>query len=98
MKKFIEKNQKQIAEIKQIVEANREGIALIITSFEVFYGLPECMGEQDVQVIGDGEFFKYKGIRVISDSYLPAGSFHFVYKDNKIEFNMPCNCGKYDDE
>lgn len=95
MEKFLEKNEKQLEELFNYIDENRDNIQSILISPEMFeilgsLSLPNIMGGKTDLVIN-------KKMVVVSRWVNPE-RIRFVMKEPHFDFNIPCVCGIYKDE
>jgi hypothetical protein len=93
--RFITRNKANINRLDNFIDNCKIDIQLIITSPVMFEYLKILEGSEFDEF---NELLKYRGKRVITDSYLKTDQVNFVMKNNKIDFNLPCVCGIYKDE
>ncbi len=100
--KFLEKNADNIKKLNAYVDENHDDIRMMIVSTELFSYIRECYSGDCSDYNKRTEFrweqMKYKGIRMVVDVYSPVKRLYFVRKSISIDFNMPCNCGIFEDE
>lgn len=89
MENFLQKNEKQLEELFQYVENNRDKILNIYTSPELFEYIKSSQHMLNST---------FNGIRIVRDEWATANKVRFVMKEHFIKFNLPCMCGIYDDE
>lgn len=93
--KFLIKNKENIEKLNQFIDDNKDNISRMITSPELFSSLKEL---PDTELTVHDNTIKYKNKFVMMDVYFPAKSINFIFKDKRIDFDLPCICGYYSDE
>lgn len=96
-KKFLEKNSENITKLNAYIDANKDDLYLIITSPELAIWLKYI---ETGEILGFNEtMIKYRDAKVLINSYAKVERLIFVKKtSDSIDFNMPCNCGYFNDE
>jgi hypothetical protein len=105
--KFYLKNKEKIDRLNQFIDENKDNIVAIVASCELFELLKE-LSDTELQItkvkrssepeFHDEEFMRYKRKIVIINKYSRADSLGFVMKNNRMDFQLPCVGGYYNDE
>lgn len=94
MDKILLKNKTNLFELDKFISENRSRIKRICCSVEVYELLKLC-DKHEINPFGE---LKYFGIIVIADSFIATNALNFVFNNIEFRFNMPCNCGCFNDE